>query len=181
MLEGELVRLRAREPDDLERNLRWINDPEVRLLLLGSRYPISRGAEEKWMEANQSSSFEHVRLAIETKEGQHIGNLDLRQASPEHRAANLGIMIGERDYWGRGYGTDALRTLLRLAFGDMNLNRVWLMTGENNSRAQACYRRCGFREEGRLRQDRYLDGRYVDTIIMGVLREEFEVVEEGGS
>lgn len=181
MLEGELVRLRAQEPEDLERNLRWINDPEVRLFLLGIRYPVSRAEEQRWMETNKGASFEQVRLAIDTKEGQHIGNLDLRQVSPEHRVANLGIMIGERDYWGRGYGTDAVRTLLRLAFGDMNLNRVWLMTGENNPRAQACYRKCGFREEGRLRQDRYLDGRYLDTIIMGVLREEFEALEEGGS
>ena len=178
MLEGELVRLRAREPEDLERNLRWINDPEVRLLLLGGPYPISRGEEERWMEASRGSSFGHVRLAIDTKEGQHIGNLDLRQASPEHRAANLGIMIGEKDCWGRGYGTDALRTLLRLAFGDMNLNRVWLTTGENNPRAQACYRKCGFREEGRLRQDRYLEGRYQDSIVMGVLREEFQALEK---
>ena len=179
MLEGELVRLRAQEPEDLERNLRWINDAEVRQFLLQARYPISRPEEEKWMEANRGSSFEYVRLAIETKEGQHIGNIGLGPASPEHRRAPLGIMIGEKDCWGRGYGTDAIRALLRFAFREMNLNRVWLTTGENNPRALACYRKCGFREEGRLRQDRYLEGRYWDTILMGILREDFEALEEG--
>jgi len=174
MLEGKLVRLRALEPEDLERNLRWMNDGEVRQFLLDARYPISRAEEEKWMEANQGSSFRHVRLAIETREGQHIGNMDLRHTSPEHRRAELGIMIGEKDCWGRGYGTDAIRRLLRFAFEEMNLNRVYLTTDENNSRALACYRKCGFREEGRLRQDRFLEGRYWDTIVMGVLREEFE-------
>ena len=79
-------------------------------------------------------------------------------------------MIGGKDCWGRGYGTDAIRALLRFAFREMNLNRVWLTTGENNPRALACYRKCGFREEGRLRQDRYLEGRYWDTILMGILR-----------
>jgi len=177
MLEGQLVRLRAQEPEDLERNLRWINDSEVRLFLLGIRYPVSRADEQRWMETNKGASFEQVRLAIDTKEGQHIGNLELRQTSPEHRRAELGIMIGEKDCWDRGYGTDAVRTLLRLAFGDMNLNRVWLTTGENNPRAQACYRKCGFREEGRLRQDRYVEGRYCDTIVMGVLWDEFEALE----
>ena len=63
---------------------------------------------------------------------------------------------------------------MRFAFEEMNLNRVYLTTDENNSRALACYRKCGFREEGRLRQDRFLEGRYWDTIVMGVLREEFE-------
>ena len=87
-------------------------------------------------------------------------------------------MIGEKDCWGRGYGTDAIRALLRFAFREMNLNRVWLTTGENNPRALACYRKCGFREEGHLRQDRYLEGRYWDTILMGILREEFEALEE---
>jgi RimJ/RimL family protein N-acetyltransferase len=178
MLEGKLVRLRAREPEDLERNLRWMNDREVRQFLLEVRYPVSRLDEEKWMEENQGSSFQHVRLAIETREGQHIGNIDLGPASPEHRRASLGIMIGEKECWGRGYGTDAIRTLLCFAFREMNLNRVWLTTDENNARALGCYRKCGFREEGRLRQDRYLEGRHWDTIVMGVLREEFEALPE---
>lgn len=178
MLEGELVRLRAQEPEDLERNLRWINDFEVTGLILGTGYPLSRAEEVRWMESNKGSSFEQVRLAIDTKEGQHIGNIELRQTSPEHRRAELGIMIGEKDCWNGGYGTDAVRALLRFAFRQMNLNRLWLTTGENNPRAQACYRKCGFREEGRLRQDRYLEGRYWDTIVMGVLRDEFEALEE---
>ncbi len=181
MLEGELVRLRAQEPEDLERNLRWINDFEVMGLLLGTGYPISRADEQRWMETNKGASFEQLRLAIDTKDGQHIGNIELRQVSPEHRRADLGIMIGDKDSWDRGYGTDAVRTLVRFALRQMNLNRVWLTTGENNPRAQACYRKCGFRDEGRLRQDRYLEGRYWDTIVMGVLRDEFEALEEQGT
>jgi RimJ/RimL family protein N-acetyltransferase len=142
------------------------------------RYPLSRAAEEKWLEEHMDSSFNWVRLAIETKDGVHIGNMDLGPVEPEDRRAMLGIMIGEREYWGRGYGTDAIRTLFRFAFEEMNLNRVWLTAFEFNERSIACYRKCGFREEGRLRQDRFARGRYWDTLVMGILREEFTGGEE---
>ncbi len=177
MIEGTLVRLRAREKTDLDRAHRWINDPEVTQSLV-LRYPLSRAAEEKWLEENADSSFDWVRLAIDTKDGQHIGNIDLGPIAPEDRRASLGVMIGEKEYWGRGYGTDAVRTLLRFAFEEMNLNRVWLVVYEFNERAIACYKKCGFREEGRLRQDRYARGRYWDTLVMGLLREEFGRPEE---
>src|SRR5437867_3017697 len=114
MIEGKLVNLRAPEMDDLERNHRWINDRHVtRFLVL--RYQIALAAEEAWLreQAGKMLSFEHVFFAIETKDGRHIGNTNLFNASPENRAPELGIMIGEKDCWGQGYGTDALRTLLR--------------------------------------------------------------------
>lgn len=179
MLEGSLVRLRAREKTDLDRVHRWINDREVTQYLL-ARYPLSRAAEEKWLEENADSSFQSVRLAIETKDGVHIGNIDLGPIDAEDRRGALGIMIGEKEYWGRGLGSDAIRTLLRFAFDEMNLNRVWLTAHEFNERAVACYRKCGFREEGRLRQDRYFRGRYWDTLIMGVLRDELGRIDGQG-
>lgn len=181
MLEGSLVRLRALERADAERAHRWMNNAQVREFLHGMRYPVSTEDEERWIEGAASSSFSRVVLAIETKEGVHIGNVELRGVSAEDRHGELGIVIGEKEYWGEGYGTDAIVTLLRFAFGVMNLHRVWLTTGEDNPRAIACYRRCGFQEEGRLRQDRYLGGRYWDTIVMGVLREEFEVARAFGA
>lgn len=182
MLEGRLVRLRALERADAERAHRWINDGQVRQFLHGMRYPISVEDEERWIEGATNSSFSRVVLAIETrKNGCHIGNVELRGMSAEDRRGELGIVIGDKDYWGKGYGTDAIVTLLGFAFDVMNLHRVWLTTGEDNPRAIACYRRCGFREEGRLRQDRYLGGRYWDTIVMGVLREELEAAHPSGT
>jgi RimJ/RimL family protein N-acetyltransferase len=85
-------------------------------------------------------------------------------------------MIGEKEYWSKGYGTDAIRTLMRFAFERMNLNRVELSTFDFNERAQACYRKCGFVEEGRRREDRYIDGEYHDLIVMGILRYEWEAL-----
>ena len=179
MLEGKLVRLRPLEPEDLEHAYTWMNDPEA-TYFLGMRYPISRVEEERWLrEAASANDFAHgLRLAIETKEGRLIGNIGLHSPSPEDRRAILGIVIGEPEYWSKGYGADAIMTVLRFAFHQMNLNRVSLEAFENNERAMACYRKCGFREEGRLRQDRFKHGRYCDAIVMGILREEFEALPE---
>lgn len=179
MLEGELVRLRAREPGDVARAYTWINDREVTRHIT-ARYPASRADEERWLERTSSSSFaEGVRLAIETKaEGEHIGNLDLHRLHPEDRKAGLGVMIGNKAYWGNGYGADAITTLLRFAFHEQNLHRVWLTVLEDNARAIACYRKCGFAEEARQRQDVYTHGRYWDVLFMGVLRSDFEALHD---
>ena len=187
MLEGATVRLRAIEAKDLERIHAWMNDPEVRRYV-ALRYPAPRESEERWRNERGANNFaEGVRLAIETKDGVHIGNLDLRDLRPEDRAAQLGIMIGEKPYWNNGYGTDAIVTLLRFAFHEMNLNRVSLHAFEFNDRGLACYRKCGFREEGRLREHYFAEGRYWDSLVMAILRDEFDelhgaaIPKEGGT
>lgn len=182
MLEGKLVRLRAMEPDDLEDALRWVNDREVTFWLTSLRYPMSRKDEKAWIDDAPTNSFaEGVQLAIETKDGNHIGSINLHGTNSEDRKAGLGIMIGEKDHWSNGYGTDAMLTLLKLAFDEMNLHRVWLHVFPDNERAIACYLKCGFREEGRLRQEVFQGGRYYDVIVMGVLKDEFAALQKQAS
>ena len=176
MLTGKLVRLRPLEPTDLDREYTWINDPEV-TEFLEARYPASREAERAWLEGQTKVSYPDVTLAIETlAEGRHIGTLSLGSVHGEDRKATFGILIGEKEFWSRGYGTDATLTLLRFAFDEVNLRRVVLHVHEDNDRAIACYRKCGFVEEGRLRQDRYRHGVYIDTLVMGVLADEFRAL-----
>ena len=164
-----------------ERADAWINDREV-TRYLDTRYTMSMTDEERWLERRPMAGLTSgVPLAIETKDGQHIGNIDLFRAEPEIRHAELGIAIGERSHWSSGYGTDAIVTLLRFAFDEMNLNRVWLTVDERNERAIACYRRCGFQDEARYRDDRFAQGRYWDTLVMGVLRDEFEALHSNGT
>jgi RimJ/RimL family protein N-acetyltransferase len=173
MIEGKLVNLRARELSDVERMTRWINDREV-TRFMGNRYPWSSAAEEAFVRSTTSvpMAFGDLRFAIETKAGVHIGSSGLHGASPENRAAELGIMIGEKAYWSKGYGTDAVATLVRFAF-EMNLNRVELHVFDFNARAQASYRKCGFVEEGRMREAHYAEGVYSDVVVMALLREEW--------
>jgi RimJ/RimL family protein N-acetyltransferase len=181
MLEGKLVRLRAREPDDLERAYAWINDGEVTHQLT-LRYPLSRADEERRLREMPSNTFANgVNLAIESTGGVYLGNIELREMRHEDRKAELAIMIGEKEYWSQGYGVDAVLTLLRFAFHEMNLNRVWLTVHVSNGRAIACYAKCGFQEEGRLRYEVFRDGCYRDVLVMGILRREFEALHRGGT
>ena len=174
MLTGKLVRLRKCEPEDLERILVWMNDREV-TQYLAARYPISRPQEQGWLErVAKMPPSDGLILAIETlAEARHIGTISLNSIGWEDRHATLGINIGEKDCWGQGYGTDAIITLLRYAFDWMNLHRVDLQVWSENPRAIASYRKCGFIEEGRLRQGYYQRGVHHDLVVMGVLREEF--------
>jgi RimJ/RimL family protein N-acetyltransferase len=174
MIEGKLVRLRATEMTDLDRYYAWYNDREV-THHLSMRYPMAYGAEEVWLREHASKplSYEHVWFAIDTKEGVHIGGINFHVVRPENRSNRLGITIGDKAYWSKGYGTDAMLTFVRFGFDEMNLHRIDLTVDAENARAIACYRKCGFVEEGRLRQARYTRGAYGDQLIMSVLRDEF--------
>ena len=174
MIEGKRINLRAQEVSDLDRLYTWINDREV-TRHLAMRYQVPYEAEEAWVRnvASTVLSFAYVHFAIETKEGVHIGGVSFHETSRENRHARLGIMIGDKSYWSRGYGTDAILTFMRFAFDEMNLHRIDLTVDADNERAIACYRKCGFVEEVRQRQARYARGTYGDQFVMGILRDEF--------
>jgi RimJ/RimL family protein N-acetyltransferase len=178
MLTGRLVRLRPVATSDLDDWYVWFNDREVTRFLAGSaRYPTSRAGEEAWLaNAVHQTSPPEIALQIDTLDGRHIGGVGLHGISLENRDSSLGITIGDKDFWSHGYGTDAIITLLRFAFDEINLHRVWLTVREDNLRGIACYRKCGFVEEARLREDRYKAGRYWDTVVMGVLAGEFRAL-----
>jgi len=178
MIVGEQVRLRPIERDDLPRFVEWFGDPEVRRHL-AMYLPFSLAQEERWFEnlLERLERREDVVLAIETAEGVHIGNVGLHRIDWKNRNAELGIAIGEKEYWNRGYGTDAIRTLLGLAFREMNLHRVFLRVDADNARGIRCYEKAGFRQEGTLREAVFKAGIYHDQYVMSILRSEFEVNE----
>lgn len=172
MIEGRLVRLRAPEPDDLERYLRWFNDPEV-THGLAARYPMWSAREREWLAGAHSPSYQDVALAVETlADRRHVGSVGLHRAQAENRTATLGIAIGERSLWGKGLGADVLRTACRFGFEEMNLHKVDLVVHATNPRAQALYERVGFRVEAVAREAWYQDGAYVDMVHMGLFRDE---------
>jgi RimJ/RimL family protein N-acetyltransferase len=174
MIEGKLVNLRAYEISDAEAWVRWYNDQEV-IEHLSWRYPFSLAAEEAYLNQRTSTPLDYntTLFAIETKDGVHIGGINFNVIYVESRKARLGITIGEKAHWSQGYGADAVRTIMRFGFDEMNLHRIDLTVDEDNARAIACYKKVGFIEEGRLRQARYTRGRHIDWLVMGILREEF--------
>jgi len=171
MIRGEKTRLRALEHDDLAHFVRWVNEPQARRFL-AIRYPLSMTEEEGWWQ-NFSASKNNYIYAIEAQDGTYIGNIGLHDVEPENRRAMLGIVIGDHAYWGEGYGSDAIRAMLRWAFDYLNLHRVYLSVYAYNKRAIRCYEKCGFRHEGIMREARYSAGQYHDEWLMGILRREF--------
>ena len=176
MIYGERIRFRAPERDDLPTFVRWINDPEVRAGL-SLFLPMSMAEEEQWFDNMLKSPAEEHPLSIEVKNKNDwviIGNIGLFGFDSIVRFAEAGILIGDKAYWNKGYGTEALKLLLKHGFETLNLNRIFLRVYEDNPRAIRCYEKVGFIHEGRMRQARFAQGKYVDILIMSVLREEWK-------
>lgn len=171
MLEGKKVRLRAVERVDLPTFVKWINDQEV-TQFLELNPPMSLEDEEKWF-VNLQKSEDKV-FSIDTKEGKLIGNVGLMRLNWKDRSVLIGIMIGEKEFWNHGYGTDAIETLLRYLFDELALNRVYLIADERNARALHCYEKLGVKKEGVLRQNRYKDGVYTNDVMMSLLKDEWK-------
>jgi RimJ/RimL family protein N-acetyltransferase len=117
-------------------------------------------------------------FAIETLEGRLIGNVGLIGLDWRNRKTDLGIMIGEKDAWSQGYGTDAITVMLRYLFEELGLNRVGLYVDVDNHRAIRCYGKCGFVREGLVRHHRFKDGRYLDSVLMSILRSDWDERQE---
>jgi diamine N-acetyltransferase len=176
---GKRVRLRAIERDDLPAFVRWLNDPEV-IQYLQMYWPLSRAQEEQWFEDSLRQQNDRI-MAIETVDGLLIGDVGLHRIDWKERDATLGIVLGEKQYWGQGYGQDAIMALLRFAFETLNLHRVHLTVYAYNLRGIRCYEKCGFKKEGCLREAHYHDGRYHDEIMMGILASEFATRERSSA
>jgi RimJ/RimL family protein N-acetyltransferase len=171
MFKGQKVLLRAGKREDMERQ--WIseNDPELFYLDGGRPRPTSLESLYRYFEQNLSRE-DGAFFAMEA-DGKYIGHCSLHSFDNTAHVCELSIEIGDKAYWGQGYGRDAIRLLLTYAFEHLNMNRVWLTTHSENERAIRCYRACGFVEEGRMRQHIYVRGHYVDRVIMGILRADF--------
>jgi len=176
MIYGERIRLRADEKDDLPRFVAWLNDPEVRAGLM-LYLPISLAEEEGWFERMLTHPEDEHPLAIEIRQGENwlpVGNCGFQKIDWRCRTGEVGILIGEKQYWNQGYGTEAMRLLLRHGFETLNLNRIGLDVYADNPRAIRSYEKAGFVLEGRRRQAMFKRGQYVDILQMSVLREEWK-------
>ena len=174
MIRGKKVALVAVSERFIESYHRWVNDPDVIDMLGFPDFHLPMEKERKWLEGQQDMARDERSFTILTKKGKAIGNVGLMNIDRVSRSAVLGIMIGEKEYWDRGYGTDAINTALKVAFEDMGLRRVSLIAIDLNERALACYRKCGFVTEGRDREAKFHRGEYRDFVRMGLLRSEWE-------
>jgi RimJ/RimL family protein N-acetyltransferase len=156
VITGTLVQLRVKRLSDAREDYAWQVDPDLAELdaavPLDMPFPHYRDlyAGELWYESRTRK-----RYAVDTLDGTHIGNCGYYNIDDTRHEAELGIMIGDRNYWSKGYGTDIINTLLRGIFQETHFERIYLKTLESNLRAQQCFRKCGFHSYGQASEGRF--------------------------
>lgn len=169
--------MRSFELSDLDEIMKYWNSLELRRLLGNmDRGPVARNQEEEWIKDTWKLRQERKAFlfAVETiTDNKLIGGTGLFKFDWTSRSAEVGISIYNPEYWGKSYGVESLDLILKFAFQDLNLNRVELEVFDFNTRAYKCYLKVGFKEIGKKRKARFIDGQYHDSIVMDILKDEY--------
>lgn len=172
---GERIILREYRIEDLESMRFWVNDPKITNNLSDIfMYPHTRNATEAYLNTIIEGKTDQKGFVIAHKDTEkYIGQIDLFHVDWKNRCADMGIVIGNSEWQNKGFGTEAIHLMQAFVFQQLNLNRLQLEVHDYNENALKCYLKCGFKEEGRLRQKHFSNGRYSDVVYMGILKEEF--------
>ena len=169
MITGNKIVLRDKRLADARDDYTWKTDPELTRLDAAPQLTISfpQYFLDYTSELHSSHSIRH-NFAIETQDGKHIGNCGYYSVDETKGEAEVGIMIGNRDYWDKGYGADAVMTLVNYIFRETNLNRLYLKSLDWNDRAHKCFQKCGFTPCGHLEKDGY------SFVLMDIHRDQWQ-------
>jgi RimJ/RimL family protein N-acetyltransferase len=169
------VQLRELSLNDVEDRYQWSLDKVVtKHLNMPNKYPpFSREETLNWIKMCIDRTNGYEQKAIITEEGKHIGWIDLKNIEQLNKHAELGIAIGDKNYWGKGYGLSAMNEMLHWGFYQLELNKIWLRVDIDNKKAIKSYKQIGFVEEGILRQDRLRNEGFIDRLRMSILKSEF--------
>lgn len=173
MIRGDKVYLTELDRANAETIRAWLNDPEVHRYLMVGHVPLTREEEDRFYDAQASSNDSFVFEIHLAEDGRYIGNVGLAGVSLVHRHAEIGIVIGSKDDWGKGYGGDAIVACLRFAFLTLGLHSVCIRTDEHHERALGLYRKLGFIETGREPEWVYREGRFADHVVLHMLDSEY--------
>ena len=182
--ESARLYLRPFAEEDLPAMLRWINDPEVSKGL-NRCHPLSMEAEREWFKDMNLNLDKEPVLGVVLKGDDHlIGSMGLHRINARDRTAVTGTVLGEKEHWGQGYAPEAKMLFLDIAFRSFNLRKVKSTIWSFNERSVRYNKKCGYREEGRLEREGFIDGEYRDQILLSVFREDWlplweEFVESG--
>jgi [ribosomal protein S5]-alanine N-acetyltransferase len=173
MLNGKRTRIRPIEEGDIDTLFLWYNDEEINYWSSGA-WPLNTlQNKDQLIEKFLDSPSDIYRYAILNDNDLLIGTIGFKEINVPGRSVTLFVVIGDKAYWGQGYGTDAIITFVRFLFNQWNFHRISLDTWDENIRAIKAYQKVGFKIEGRQREARFVLGDYHDAILMGLLRDEF--------
>jgi len=169
---GEKINLSPVDEGDIRRLCQWINDPDIRRFI--TVYTPKTMTEEKEFVASASTKRNAVIFAVlDKKTEEHIGNAELGDIHWRNGTAVFGFMIGAKKYWGNGYGTDVLKTILQYAFQTLNLWKVKSSVMAANIASYRCHERCGFKKIGVYRKEYVVDGVRHDVFLLEINRDEW--------
>jgi RimJ/RimL family protein N-acetyltransferase len=174
VLTGKKVVLRPIRRSDIANFLKWFNDPEV-IQYIDLYLPMTEMVEEKWIE-DLENNLNKVRLVIEAIQddsGQPIGSIGFQAINQRDQTAEFGIALGEKEYWSKGFGTEAAQLLMNYGFQQLNLHRISSSAFAFNERSIKLHKKVGFKEEGRHRKEIFKNGQFHDRVMFGILREEW--------
>lgn len=168
MIQGKRIRLWALERFDISQNYHWANDPE--LIHLTGMNPQPKGLTdiERWFESVLVSANQRM-FTIKMLDGEYIGNVEISDIDWRVGRGEIGLLIGDKRYWDKGVGREAITLMARFGFEELRLHRIEARVLTHNTRAQRVFERCGFQREGVLRGSHYLEGRYHDVVMFSLL------------
>ena len=170
-LVGERIYLSPRNVEDVEIFTEWMNDFYITDYTGRSYRTVTLQEEKEYLEKVDKNK--NTFAIVDSKTDEMIGTIGLHSIDNINRTATIGIFIGNKDYWSKGYGTEAIQLILDFGFNYLNLKNIDLALMEFNVRALKCYEKCGFKEIGRRRKCKFINGKYYDSILMDILAEEF--------
>ncbi|SCL87639.1 GNAT family N-acetyltransferase [Sporanaerobacter sp. PP17-6a] len=171
---GQKCYLSPINEEDYEKYTEWVNDMEVAAGLIFASNLIGPEAEKLTLERLSIDGYNFA--IIDIKKDELIGNCGFPKLDQLNKAGEVGIFIGNKDYWGKGYGQEVLKLLLDFGFNILNLHNISLKVYSFNQQAIKCYKKVGFKEAGRIRESKFIAGKAYDEIFMDILDKEYESV-----
>jgi len=173
-LVGKKCYLRSLEESDIgEDYVQWMNDPEVTQYLNTGEFPATPSSIRQYLQRFHDSTTELIFAIIDLESDRHIGNVTLNRINWVNRSADTGIMIGRKEFWGKGYAFEAWSLLIEYAFRRLGLHKIIAGAVSDHASVISVLKRLGFQVEGVLRGEYFIDGEYRDALRMGLFRNEF--------
>ena len=173
MIKGDKTYLTELDQANAETIRGWLNDPEVYKYLMVGHTPISEEDERRYYERHTNTGDERDFEIHVAEDGRYIGNIGIKGIHLVHRRVEMGVAIGSKHEWGKGYGFDAIVTMLRYAFDTLGLHSVKIRAHQDNTRALDLYRRVGFVDVGRDREAVFQEGSFSDFVALDIIDREF--------
>ena len=169
---GDHIVLRPFNKADIENRLRWFNDPDVRkTLIISERFELEKTIY--WFEKMQAEDS-RLEFVIETMEKTPVGVIGLAGIDSTHRTAEIYIVIGQKEFWGKGVMLEAERLLIGWAFHSLGLEKIWGEVRTDNVASVITMKKLGFQIEGTLRCEKIVDDRRIDVLRLGLLKNDFK-------